>query len=495
MRQRIVRGLSTLALLSATIPAVADSEPSKFIEIETISTVVGDFEFAKGFPTPETSKKLFDIRTTYRVMEVIQENTFAASLYAMRKGFEDVGAGKPNQVLVWWDRMGAITEFLTANSDTVYAFTFLDLKNDGPTVIEAPARMIGFLDDMWMRYITDIGAAGPDKGKGGKFLVLPPGYEGEVPDGYFVVRSKTYGVWMTLRARLDADGGNTEAKALYGKLKVYPLAKADNPEPTELIGASEMELFSVHPEHYGLLEELGKLVAEEHPDALDGAQKFLLASVGMEFGKPFAPSAEQKPLLEKAARAGAALLRANMWDFQGDGKYIYKDGKWWNPFVGGVYTFDPNGYLDYDAQAFFAAYATGVTPAMAAKMVGVGSQYLCTHTDGKGEPLDGAKSYKLTVPANIPAKDFWSMTVYDSASRSMMATSQKFPAASSYTNVETNEDGTIDIYFGPKAPAGKERNWIETDPAKGWTGIFRLYGPLEPFFDQSWKLPDIEQLN
>jgi hypothetical protein len=489
------RGVAT-AMLTASIlltPAnlVAADKPSRFIENETIKSVVGEFEFVKGFPTSATTDRLFDIRTTYRVMEVIQQNTFAASLYAMRKGYADVGAGKPNQVLVWFDRMDAKSEFLTANSDTVYAMTFLDLKSDGPTVVEAPARMIGFMDDMWMRYVTDIGAAGPDKGKGGKFLVLPPGYDGQVPEGYFVAKSRTYGVWMALRARLDADGSNTEAKELYSKLKIYPLAKAAAPAPTKLINASGMKMFTVHSENYELLEELGHLVEQEHPEAVSGAQKFLLASIGMEFGKPFTPTPDKKPLLEKAARLGAALLRTNMWEYTGKQKYIYGDRKWWNPFVGGVYTFDPNGYLDYDAQAFFAAYATGVTPAMATKRPGVGSQYLCTHTDAKGAPLDGSKTYKLTIPANIPAKDFWSVTVYDSANRSMMATSQKFPAASSYTGVEANQDGTIDIYFGPKAPAGKEKNWVKTDPAKGWTAIFRLYGPLEAFFDQSWKLNDL----
>ena len=185
-------------------------------------------------------------------------------------------------------------------------------------------------------------------------------------------------------------------------------------------------------------------------------------------------------------------MRNNMWNYVGDDKYIYEDRKWWNPFVGGIYTFDPNSYLDYDAQAFFAAYATGVTPAMASKKVGIGSQYLCTHTDGEGVPLDGAKTYKLTVPADVPAKDFWSVVVYDSANRSMMQTGQEFPALSSYSDLVANDDGTVDLYFGPKAPEGHEKNWVETDPAKGWTAIVRLYGPLEPFFDQTWKMNDFE---
>jgi hypothetical protein len=485
--------LAGLALsLGAFGFANAEESASRFIENEKIESIIGDFEFQKGFPTPETTEKLFELRTFYRTIEVIQQNTFAASLYAMRKGYADVGAGKPNQVLVWRNFMDANSEFLTANNTTVYAMTFLDLKTDGPTVVEAPPGLLGLMDDMWMRYVGDIGNAGPDKGKGGKFLILPPGYEGPVPEGYFVSRSRTYGVWMVTRAFADADGSTKTANENYEKLKIYPLSAADNPPPTELIDASGMEVFTVHSENYHLLEELGALVEEEHPDALDGAQKFLLASIGIEFGKPFAPDAETKPLLETAAKVGAALLRTNMWNYVGDQKYIYEDRKWWNPFVGGVYTFDPNGYVDFDAQAFFAAYATGVTPAMASKNVGVGSQYLCTHTDGGGEPLDGAKTYKLTVPADVPAKDFWSVVVYDSANRSMMATSQQFPAISSYDDVVANDDGTVDLYFGPKAPEGKESNWVETDSAKGWTAIFRIYGPLEPFFEQSWKLNDLE---
>lgn len=476
--------------LALAMPAGAE-EDDRFIDNAEIDSLIGTLTFEKGFPTGDTADTLFRFRTLYRASEVIQQNVFAASLAAMRHGFEAFGAGEPHQVIVWKNLMDAQSEFLTANNNTVYAMTFLDLKGWGPTVIDAPPQLLGLVDDMWMRYLVDIGFAGPDEGEGGRFLFLPPGYEGEVPDeGYFVVRSRTYGAWVLLRAFQAADGSTDDANALYQQLKIHPLAEADDPRPIELIDGTGERILTVHAEDYRLIEEIGDLVAEEHPDALDGAQKFLLASIGIEFGKPFDPAPETKAILEEGAIIGAALLRSNMWSFQNDQRYVY--GKWWNPFVGGVYTFDPNGYLDFDAQAFFAAYATGVTPAMASTAVGVGSQYLCTHTDGEGVPLDGARTYKLTVPADVPAKDFWSIVVYDSASRSMMLTEQDHPALSSYDPLEINADGSVDLYFGPEAPDGKEANWIETDPAKGWTAIFRAYGPLEPFFDRSWKLPDIE---
>jgi len=490
MTRPFVRTLALLALASFALPVGAADSQTRFIEDVTIESILGDFQFKKGFPTPETTERLFAVRTSYRAVEVMQQNVFAASLAAFRKGLVAVGADRPNKVVVAKNLADARLELLTANNTTVYAMGFLDLKTDGPTVIEAPPALLGLLDDMWMRYVGDIGVAGPDKGKGGKFLVLPPGYQGTVPTGYFVFRSRTYGVWVALRGLL-VDGKTDVANRNFEKLRIYPLSQAANPPPTTLIDATGRDIYTVHPENYGVLEELGELVQSEHPDAVDGAQKFLLASIGMEFGKPFRPDAKTKALLEKAALVGAALLRTNMWNYVGDQKYVYKDRKWWNPFVGGKYTFDPNGYLDYDAQAFFGAYATGVTPAMATTTVGVGSQYLCTHTDASGQPLDGAKTYRLHVASKVPARQFWSFIVYDAGSRSMMATSQHFPAISSYDKFEANADGSVDLYIGPKAPKGKERNWIATDPAKGWTGIFRIYGPEQPFYDQSWKLDDL----
>ena len=481
----------TLFSILITFGMLQASENSKFINTRTIKSRIGNLEFTRGFPSAETTKTLFEFRTFSRGIEVFNQNTFGASLYKMRQAFQEVGAGKPNQVLVWKNRMDSKSIFLTANSETVYAMTFLDLKNDGPTVIEAPPKLLGLLDDMWMRYVGDIGALGPDKGKGGKFLILPPDYKGEVPDGYYVMSSKTYGVWVALRARLE-NGSPDAANERYKQLKIYPLSQAANPEPTTLINSTGIVMDTIHAENYEMFEELGKLVEEEHPDALSSEQKFFLASIGMEFGKPFQPDEETKAILVDAANTGAAMLRTNMWEYTGDDKWVYPDRKYWNPFVGGVYTFDPNGYFDFDAQAFFAVYATGVTPAMATKKVGLGSQYLCTHLDESGNPLDGAKTYKLNIPKGVPVKDFWSVLVYDAASRSMLQTSQPMPSISTYTEPEVNADGSVDVYFGPNPPQGKEKNWIETVPNRGWTMIFRLYGPLDAFFDQSWKLNDIE---
>ncbi|MCB1499758.1 MAG: DUF1254 domain-containing protein [Bauldia sp.] len=225
MRTALLSCLVVGLVCAWSLTAVKAAEDTRFIENETIPTIVGDLVFEKGFPTPETTARLFELRTFYRAIEVIQQNVFAASLYAMRKGYAEAGAGRPNQVIVFRNFMDAKSEFLTANNTTVYAMTFLDLKADGPTVIEAPPKLLGLLNDMWMRYIGDIGNAGPDKGAGGKFLILPPGYDGDVPDGYFVFPSKTYGVWVALRALADADGSTKAANERYEQLKIYPLSQ------------------------------------------------------------------------------------------------------------------------------------------------------------------------------------------------------------------------------------------------------------------------------
>ncbi len=257
MKRKPSAPLLALTLCCCAWPVLGAEEPSRFIENERIESVLGEFDFVKGFPTPETTQRLFELRTSYRAVEVIQQNVFAASLYAMRKGIAAAGADKPNRVMVWKNLADAKAELLTANNTTVYAMGFLDLKTDGPTVIEAPPKLLGLLDDMWMRYVGDIGMAGPDKGAGGKFLVLPPGYGGAVPDGYYIFRSRTYGVWYALRSGL-VDGKTDAANKGYEQLKIYPLSKASNPPPTTLIDGTGKDIYTVHSENYAMLEELGE---------------------------------------------------------------------------------------------------------------------------------------------------------------------------------------------------------------------------------------------
>ena len=200
-----------------------------------------------------------------------------------------------------------------------------------------------------------------------------------------------------------------------------------------------------------------------------------------------------KALLSEAARTGAAMARANCFASRDPDTYYYEDRKW--QYVGDVpYNFVKDGILQVDRRAYVYYMALGNSPAMMAKNVGVGSYYLWTYKDAAGNFLDGAKSYKLHVPPNVPAKNFWSVLVYDSLSRSELKNGQKFPSVSQYSDPKMNADGSVDIYFGPEMPTGQEKNWIKTVPGKGWFPIFRFYGPLEPLFDKTWKLPDIEKI-
>ena len=216
------------------------------------------------------------------------------------------------------------------------------------------------------------------------------------------------------------------------------------------------------------------------------------ASIGIQKGKPFAPDARMKKILTDAARVGDASARAIMYRWRGADGYYYPNSAWRLAFVGG-YKFEENGARILDAYSGFFFYATGITPAMDSKLVGAGSQYMAAFVDSKGNGLDGGKNYKLHLPKDIPVKDFWSVILYDNQTRSMLQTNQDWPAVSSQTKgLQTNPDGSVDVYFGSKAPSGKESNWIETIPGKGWNAILRLYGPLEPWFNKTWRPGEIE---
>ena len=353
--------------------------------------------------------------------------------------------------------------------------------------------MLGFAMDALQRYPVDIGIPGPDKGQGGKYLFLPPGYTGPVPKGYFVFKSPTFTVSFGVRG-FKVDGKTDQAVALMKRTKVYPLAKASKPPAMEYLDGSGKAINTVAPDTFTFCEMLAQLVNEEPAEIFTPLERFYMQSIGIVKGQPFNPAPKDKAILADAARVGAAMARANSFASPNPDTYYYKDRKW--QYIGNVpYSFNKDGVLEVDRHAYVYYMALGNSPAMMTKNVRIGSYYLWTYKDASGGFLDGAQNYKLRIPANVPAKDFWSVLVYNSLSRSELQNGEKFPSVSKYTGPKANADGSVDVYFGPTMPAGQEKNWIKTVVGKGWFPIFRFYGPLEPLYDKRWVLNDIEKVN
>jgi hypothetical protein len=464
----IAVAVATLLTGQAVSADVSDAELKSIQTPNVVETSIGTLEFLDGAPLPETARKTYDYLDTMRGVDTFLKGMPGASVQALIKGNHSLGAVECHQIMIADELLNSKAYFLTANTSTMYVIPTLDLLRDGPTVLEAPAGMLGAFNDAWFRYMQDIGPAGPDKGKGGKYLVLPPGYEGEIPEGYFVVQSQTYDVWVFMRASI-ANGLEAAAKNVKDNLKVYPLSKKDNPPKMEFISASEIEFNTIHANNYTFYEHLNEIIQKEPLDMLDPETRGLFASIGMAKGKPFAPDARMKKILTDAV-AIMAWVDKNVF-FNG------KDGKTMNS----------------DARVMFHYPYTAVTPAMAVSRAGAGSDYGIAFVDSEKLPFDGSKTYRLHLPPNPPAKDFWALTMYDNQTRSQLQTSQLFPTVGSQSEgIRKNKDGSYDIYFGPRAPQGFENNWLETIPGKSWFVALRLYGPLEPWIEKTWRPGEIE---
>ena len=493
-----------LAVVMAFVTVVS-AEVSKEVldSISTpdeVKTSIGTLKFLDGAPYPETAGKVYDYLDTMRGVDAFLKGMPGASLQGLINGARSIGAVEYNQVMILDRLLDSAPLFLTGNTSTMYVVPDFDLEETGPMVVEAPAGMLGAFNDAWFRYMGDIGPAGPDKGKGGKYLVLPPGYEDDVPEGYFVVKSSTYNVWVFMRASI-AKGLDVARKNVEDNLKIYPLSKKDDPAKLELISGSGKSFNTIHANDYSFYEHLDHVIQKEPLDMLDPETRGLFASIGMEKGKPFAPDKRMKKILTDAVAIGNAAVRSIVWHPRVDGTMkgveIYPgENKAWvmafhkkNVFFNG----DEGKTMNSDARVNFHYPYTAVTPAMAVTMAGVGSDYASAFLDSKKQPLDGSKTYKLHIPKDPPAKDFWALTIYDNQTRSQLQSSQKFPTVGSQTEgIKKNEDGSYDIYFGPKAPEGYESNWLDTVPGKGWFTILRIYGPLEPWIEKTWRPSEIE---
>jgi hypothetical protein len=276
-------------------------------------------------------------------------------------------------------------------------------------------------------------------------------------------------------------------------LRIYPLAQAKNPPATKFINGSGVEVNTVHSNDFSYFEELNHVVQDEPADALDPDRLGLFASIGIVKGQPFAPDERMKKILTDSVAIGNATARAILFRTRDKSAYYYPNSAWLTTFSGGYEFLLQPGVRNLDARTMFHYYATGITPAMAMKMVGVGSQYAAAFVDSNGKPLDGSKTYKIHLPPGIPAKNFWSFVVYDNQTRSMLQTDEQFPSIGSEDGtVKANADTSVDVWFGPTAPAGHETNWVQTVPGRGWNVLLRLYGPLQPWFDKTWKPGEFE---
>jgi hypothetical protein len=499
---------------------------------DKLESRIGPLEFKDGAPSPTTVEKAFDTLDFTHALGAYLNSYGGASAYAIRQGILSIGASD-NSVVIFSDLMDANSLFLTANADTVYYMAVVDLTK-GPMVIEQPPKGLGTINDMWFQWIIDIGFPGPDRGEGGKYLIVPPGYDGPLPDsGFHVARSKTMRVLYAARAFLTDNDPKPTVELIKKTLKIYPYTPggfgtsiatalegnvrlAVNPPvpETRFVEGSGKSFNTIPPTDVSFFNMINESIQQEPANSYNPELAGELAAIGIAKGKDFKPDDRMRKILIDAAAVGNAIGRALNWRANDVPGWSYYPGSMWaNMLWQGGANFEtpppeltkeglfkplpPTGARTLNSRtAFYYAYTLD-SPGMIMRLPDVGSQYLMGFLDANKNYLDGGKNYKVTLPRSIPARAFWSFTVYDNQTRSMLQTPQRYPRAGSQSYpspaAEPSADGSTTIYFGPTLPAGVKRgNWIQTMPGKGWFTLLRLYSPLETFFTKEWRPSEIE---
>ncbi len=458
---------------------------------DKMKTPFGELAFEGGaFPTPQSAEKIFDAIDRQRATQAYMDFLPAISLYTIIKSqIRDFDLNTSSDIGVMADFMTASENYLTGNNITVYAFASLDLKVDGPTVVEIPPGMYGTANDAAFKYITDMGATGPDKGKGGKYLFLPPGYKGDIPKDHFVMHSNGYRIWAMMRGFGEVGNGDQAVAWFKKRLKIYPLAKG--PVAGKAVNASGLGANTLPPEDGSYFTLLNEIIQHEPTSLFDAESLGRLATLGIEKGKPFNPDKRVQAIFDKSAQQGVAMSRAILYSSREPDINYWPERHWEKMFVRNT-EFMVNGHNDIDARTLWHYQAIVVSPNLLSTTPGRGTAYLTSSKDSKGNFLVGDKNYRLRVPAKPPVKRFWAVTAYDPMSRSLLKSDGPINVGS-LGKPDINKDGSVDIYFGSgKAPKGKEKNWIQTDSEKGFFVVFRFYGPEEGYIDKSWKLSDFE---
>ncbi len=407
-------------------------------------------------------------------------------------------AGKVNQFIYWGRPLGWKNQTLTPNPDTLYFMSFFDTRDVGPIVIEIPpADANGSLNanfvNVWQLPLEDAGRLGVDKGKGIKFLILPPGYAESIPDGYAPLRPDSFGSYVLLRSNLRSHGADdvTQSAAYAKQVKVYPLSQASNPPPTVFTDVADVLFDSTIQYDESFYDHLNRIVQSEPWLDRDRAMIDQLRSLGIQKGKAFTPDETTRLALAAGIRDAQLLLAAQYdagmppfyegthWTYPGHPDFIKAIGEGLS---------DPNSYpVDQRGLTYTYAY-------IGIKRMGAGQFYLINIKDKNGDSYDGSKTYRLRVPPNVPVDQYWSLTAYDRETHALIKNVDRASRASNSAEVQKNADGSIDVYVGSEPPPGQQANWIPTDPARRFELMFRLYGPKPEFFEKKWRLPDVESV-
>src|SRR5262245_24559063 len=479
-------------------------------------SALADLPFEQNRPTPETAKKLMD---ELEFQQATQAYLWALPLIntlGMKFGSEKAFGAGYNILPVWKERLDPKTLVTTPNSDVIYAMGYVDMGETGPIVFEAPPNLQGILLDFWQRpipvdggkFFGDVGLPGPDAGKGGKFLVLPPGYKGDVPKGYYVYRSGTKNLFIFLRAFYQDPNDLSPVVSLMERVKIYPLnLPADQRKPMKFPNASGVPANMLPRSTADAFGQLKWLLASEGKNLAGPDGLGLLANVGLIAGQPFKPDAETRAILDAAAKTGYKMSRAIGLSEEANGHslLVWPDRHWVHPITNAAepgaeksIDFDwvdtAGGFTDIKRRAWFFTDYYSISPGMVSLTAGKGAFYVIAFNDAGGEPLSGDASYEVTLPPDVPAELFWSLTLYEAENASGLATeARRYPSLGSRDKPVQNADGTTDLYIGPKAREGKETNWLATAPGRGFFAILRLYGPGERAIEYSWKPGDFEK--
>jgi hypothetical protein len=498
---KILRTISIVTSALALFATASHAQSSRY-------DALADAPFKGDFPTPEAAQLLTDELYYQRAVQVYLWSLPAVNMWAMKEGSEKTYGAGYNVLPVWKERLNARTKVTTPNSDCLYAMAYVNIAKDGPIVVEVPANNQGILDDFYQRPLSgptidgktftgDFGFAGPDGGKGGKYLIVPWDYKGPEPDGYYVYRSRTNNVFVFYRGFFTDPKDLSGANQLIASTRIYPYGKRDTAAAMKFPDGSATPANMLFPTDGSYFDMLARFVADETVDPADMDWRGMMAAIGLQKGKDFAPTAHQRELLDKAAKIAFKMSKVEIWTGlvnQPGGKY-YPDRQWENVFAGQNPLFQASGTFTNLGQRdayFTTAYAT--SPGMVVDFIERGAKYPSTWRDADGNYLEGGNTYQLHLPPDVPAANFWSVTVYDSIRASGLDNGQSLPSLNSMDKPAQNSDGSYDLYFGPKAPSGREGNWVATVPGAGYFIILRLYSPKEAFFKQTWKPDDLKRI-